>query len=200
MRVRDDVTLCNKTRLCALTLRHCGSLWKWSCCHWCTHRAVSPRNHVQSTILNFPLLVPILNMLPGCINSSSLFLVAILCTLLHSENTSFEVWYLHQEEHLDLPYWTMILAILSFGRRIQVSGHSDTGIFNNVSASSILTWVSADTASAVCPAHLGSLDIMSINFAAVICDVDAPCSVNASYNPESSFTISPRSTTRPLYF
>ena len=26
-------------------LSHCGSLWKWSCCHWCTHRAVSPRNH-----------------------------------------------------------------------------------------------------------------------------------------------------------
>ena len=24
-----------------------GSLWKWSCCHWCTHRAISPRNNGQ---------------------------------------------------------------------------------------------------------------------------------------------------------
>ena len=42
----------------------------------------------------FPLLVPILILLSDCINSSSLFTVAILCTLLHRENTSFEVWYL----------------------------------------------------------------------------------------------------------
>ena len=44
--------------------------------------------------MNFPLLVPILLLLSGCINSSSLFPVAIVCTLLHSENTSFKVWYL----------------------------------------------------------------------------------------------------------
>ena len=43
-------------------------------CHWCprhelprNHRccprhALSPSNHVQSTIMNFPLLVPILNL------------------------------------------------------------------------------------------------------------------------------------------
>ena len=48
-----------------------------------------------STFLNFPLRVQILILLSGCINSSSLFPVAILCTLLHRENTSFEVWYLH---------------------------------------------------------------------------------------------------------
>ena len=52
------------------------------------------------------------------------------------------------------------------------------GIFNNFGASSILTWVQADTASAACPAHLGSLDTMSMTFAAVICDADDPCSVN----------------------
>ena len=57
------------------------------------------------------------------------------------------------------------------GRRIQISGHYDFGIFNNVGASSILTWVLADTASAACPAHPGSLDIIPITFAAVICDV-----------------------------
>ena len=49
-----------------------------------------------STFLNFPLRVPILILLSCCINSSSLFLVAILCTLLHCENESFEVWYLHE--------------------------------------------------------------------------------------------------------
>ena len=37
-----------------------------------------------------------------------------------------------QEERLGLPYWTMILAILCRGRRIQMSGHSDLGIFNNL--------------------------------------------------------------------
>ena len=40
----------------------------------------------------------------------------------------------------------------------------------------------------------------SITFAAVICDDDEPCSVNTALEPESSFTMSPRSTTRPLYF
>ena len=39
-----------------------------------------------------------------------------------------------------------------------------------------------------------------MTFAAVICDADDPCSVNTAYDPVSSFTISPRNTTRPLYF
>ena len=47
-----------------------------------------------------------------------------------------------------------------------MSGHSDFGIFNNVDASSIFTWVQADTASVACPAHPGSLE--SMTFAAVI--------------------------------
>ena len=46
-----------------------------------------------------------------------------------------------QEEQLGLPYWTMILAILCRGRRIQMSEHSDFGMFNNLGASSIWTWV-----------------------------------------------------------
>ena len=40
---------------------------------------------------------------------------------------------------------------------------------------------------------------MYMTFAAV-CDADDPCSVNTAYDPESSFTMSPRSTTLPLYF
>ena len=75
-----------------------------------------------------------------------------------------------------------------------MSGHSDLGSVSNAGASSILTWVQADTASAV------TLAITSITFAAVICDDDGPCSVNAAYEPESSFTMSPRSTTRPFCF
>ena len=31
-----------------------------------------------------------------------------------------------------------------------------------------------------CPAHPGSLDMISMTFAAVICDADDPCSVNTA--------------------
>ena len=61
-----------------------------------------------------------------------------------------------------------------------MSGHSDFGIYNNFGAISIFTWVSADTAPAACPAHPGSLDMISITFVAVICDADDPCSVNTA--------------------
>ena len=57
------------------------------------HQAIN--NSGFSTFLNFPFRVQILILLSSCINSSSLFPVAILCTLLHRENTTFEVWYLH---------------------------------------------------------------------------------------------------------
>ena len=57
--------------------------------------------------------------------------------------------------------------------------------------SSQIDEVSKFDESAACPAHPGSL-------AAVICDADDPCSVNTAYDPESSFTMSPRSTTLPL--
>ena len=36
--------------------------------------------------------------------------------------------------------------------------------------------------------------------AAAMCDAEDPCSVNTAYEPESSLTTSPRSTTRPLFF
>ena len=57
------------------------------------HQAID--NSGFSTFLNFPLRIQILILSSSCINSSSLFPVAILFTLLHRENTSFEVWYLH---------------------------------------------------------------------------------------------------------
>ena len=40
----------------------------------------------------------------------------------------------------------------------------------------------------------------SVILAAVICDADEPCSMKTAQKPESSFTMSPRSTTRPLHF
>ena len=45
---------------------------------------------------------------------------------------------------------------------------------------SILHGVEADTASAACPAHPGSLEMISMTLAAVICDADDPCSVNTA--------------------
>ena len=49
-----------------------------------------------------------------------------------------------------------------------MSGHSDLGIFNNFGASSMFSWYKQITASAACPAHAGSLDMISMTFAAVI--------------------------------
>ena len=45
------------------------------------------------------------------------------------------------------------------------------------------------------PAAQDALEMISMTFAAVICDSDDPCSVNTEYDPESSFKMSPRSTT-----
>ena len=73
------------------------------------------------------------------------------------------------------------------GRQIQMSGHSDFGIFNNLWASSIFTWEKADTASAACPSQPGNLEMISMILAAVIWDAEDPCSVNTAYDPESSF-------------
>ena len=76
----------------------------------------------------------------------------------------------------------------------------DFFFLKKIGASYIFTCVIADTASAACPAHPGSLEILSMTFAAVICDGNDPCTVNTAYDTESFFTMSPRSTTLPLYF
>ena len=56
------------------------------------------------------------------------------------------------------------LGHLCRGRRIQMSGHSDFGIFNNLGASSIFTFEKTDTASAACPSQPGNLEMISITF------------------------------------
>ena len=68
-------------------------------------------------------------------------------------------------------------------------------VSNSFEASFIFTSVQADTASLACPARPGSLEITPRTLAAVMCDAEDPCSVNTAYEPESSFTTSPRSTT-----
>ena len=61
-----------------------------------------------------------------------------------------------------------------------MSGHSDLGIFNNLGAFSIFSWEKANIASAACPSQPGKLEMISMTFAAVICDADDPCSVNTA--------------------
>ena len=108
------------------------------------------------------------------------------------------------------------LGDLFRGRRIYISGHSDFGFLNNYGPFSILRGLGCeqilrrllvlrlrkgrDTASAACPSQSGCLAKTSTTFAAVIWDADEPCSVKTAQDPESSFTTSPRRTTRPLYF
>ena len=105
-----------------------------------------------------------------------------------------------QEERLDLPYWTMILAICVVVDESICLDIPILEFFNNVEASSNFTWEKADTVSAACPSQPGNLEMISLTFAAVICGADDPCSVITAKDPESSFTMSPQSTTRPLYF
>ena len=85
-------------------------------------------------------------------------------------------------------------------RSIQISVHSASGHLICFGVSSIFTRVSAHTASQASPAQSGSREITSSTLAAVMCDAEEPCSVNTAWNPESSFTASPRNTTRPMYF
>ena len=58
----------------------------------------------------------------------------------------------------------------------------------------------AGTASSACPAYPSNLAKKSIILAAVICEADDPCSVKTAHAPESSFSMSPRSTSRPMSF
>ena len=88
------------------------------------------------------------------------------------------------------------------GTRIHTCGHSNLRMLEQSgSILHLLPWCMLTRRQLFCPSQSGSLSLTSIHFAAVICDADEPCSVNAAYEPESSsFTMSPRSTTRPLYF
>ena len=82
-----------------------------------------------------------------------------------------------------------------FDESIQIVELSASDNPNNFGASSIFTWLQADTL-----AHPGSLEVTSKTLATLACDAGDPCSVHAAYEPESFFTTSPRDTTGLLYF
>ena len=129
----------------------------------------SPFSRITNMIPNSDLFlnrVPIENFL-------KLFLLMIVLPM--GDRT-----YSVQEERLDLPYVIMILAVCVSADVSKYLVNLTLEFFKNVGASSILTWVQADTASVACLAHPGSPEIMSMTFAAVICDADDPCSVNSS--------------------
>ena len=86
------------------------------------------------------------------------------------------------------------------GSRTHISGHSDFGCLSNLGASSIFTWVHADTASAACPSPWSRFAITSITFAAVFGTQTSPVQQKNAWAPESSVTMSPRSATLLLYF
>ena len=98
------------------------------------------------------------------------------------------------EEPMVLQYLAMFLAICD------VVDDPDSGSSCSVGASSILIRAYADIASLACPAHPGSLASNAQNFRGAVCDADEPCSVDTAKEPESSFTTSPRSTTRPFFY
>ena len=73
------------------------------------------------------------------------------------------------------------------------------GILSSFWASSILTWVYADIASATCPSQSGSRAITFTTFAAVFRDADEPCSANTAQASGSSFTMSTGIVAQTLY-
>ena len=92
-----------------------------------------------------------------------------------------------QEEPLGLQCLTKMLATCVVEDISKHLGNLTFGSFNNFGASFILTWVQAGAASAACAAHPGSLAMTStVN--------------NTAWEPESSFTLSPRNTTPPGCF
>ena len=107
---------------------------------------------------------------------NGIFQIAFPITVLpKDDHTDFA-----QEERLGLPYWTMILAIcvvVDESKCLDIPVLEFSIIFG---ASSIFTFVQAYTASAAGHAHPGSLDMISMTFAAVICDADDLCSVNTA--------------------
>ena len=61
------------------------------------------------------------------------------------------------------------------GRRIHMSGHSEFEFSIILEHLLFLPGKKADTASAACPSQPGNLEMISMTFAAVICDADDPC-------------------------
>ena len=128
---------------------------------------------------------------PNCTSIELSRIALSLIVLPQDDRTNFV-----QEERLGLPYWTMILAICAL---VDVSKCLDIPSLEFSTICEHLPFLPG-CKRILRLLHPRSFDIISIIFAAVICDADGPCSVNTACDPESSSTVSPRSTTRPLYF
>ena len=108
------------------------------------------RPHTQTRIVIFQSLrinIPKLEFSQPC--SKKLSRTAFPIRVLRKDDHTGFV----QEERLDLPCWTMILAICVVVGESKNLVFLTLHFFNNVGASSILTWVSA-----ACPVHPGSLE------------------------------------------
>ena len=103
-----------------------------------------------------------------------------------------------REEPPGLRCLTMIWAIYAVE---DVSIHLDiqTVNFDKCGASSILPGCKLILRRRLVQGILSSA-ITSISFAAVVCEADDPRSVNTTCAAESSFTMSPRNMSRPVYF
>ena len=90
-------------------------------------------------------------------------------------------------------------GILCRGRRTHINGHSNMRFFRNLKhpPSSPQCMLIQHGRLVRQPRNLSTT---SISFTEVHCEADDPCSVNTAYTPESSWTISSLSKTRPLYF
>ena len=137
---------------------------------------------------------PIRNFFPTVLtkkHSKIDFLITVVPT---DDRTDFA-----QEERLGLPYWIMIQAICVV---VDVSICLDISIweFSKISEHLPLLLECKPIPRLLLALRPGNLEMIYITFAAVICDAEGPCSVDTAQEPESSFTISPQSTTRPLYF
>ena len=82
-----------------------------------------------------------------------------------------------QEERLDLPYWTMILAtcvVVDESKRLDIPIWEFSIILKNLPFSPGYKQILHQ----LLDLFVGNLDMISMTFAAVICDADDPCSVN----------------------
>ena len=90
------------------------------------------------------------------------------------------------------------LSQIAFSRRVLPEGDR-TNSFREKRLG-LPHWTMISAICALVDAQPGSLEIMSMIYAAVIWDADDLSSVNTAYEPGSSFTMSPRSTTLPWNF
>ena len=93
------------------------------CCHWRPRLALSP-SHRQFWIFHFSEFstsCPKSHLVVMLYQFIITFPVAILCTLLHRDNTSFEVWYLHPSRRLQ---WTAVSCKRSICNKVNELGKS----------------------------------------------------------------------------